>query len=433
MRDIFQRIRRLAAGDFMRHGAVIFLGLMALNLSNYAFHFFMTRFLGPISYGVLSSLLALTGLLSVPSAVLTLVVVKYSSELHALNDKAKLYTLLREIATLSGMLAGGILIICIVARGGIAQYLRETDVLAVAIVGVIVAIGLMNPGLRGVLQGTQDFAALGFTMAIEGLGKCTFGVALVVAGFGIRGALLGYAVGCALSLAYAVGKLLPYRNEEPAPLRLNARRLIQSSFGIGIAIVCLQVASFFDVILVKHYFAPSEAGIYSAVALAGKVVLFVVAFVPSVVLPKAAARASQGKRATSVLLQGLGLSAAISLAILAIMFLEPTLVMRAFSGSAYVSGASFLPLYAVAMMFLAAASTVANYQIGLHRFHFIAPLLTVFAGEVFGIVAFHATIRSVILILMVGNASLLASCFYVPSRVRAANRVLNAQPASLAP
>lgn len=422
---------RVLRGDFVRDGAIVFMATMAVNASNYAFHFFMTRELGPVTYGVLSSLLALTSVLSMPAAIVTLIVVKYAAELHALEDKARLHTLSKRVFAFSGAAALVLLVLCVLGSSEIARYLQATDTVPIWIVGAIVAIGLMTPGLRGILQGTQDFGALAAAMAIEGVGKCVLGITLAASGFGLRGALSGYMIACAISLMYALWVLGRYRSEKPEPLRIDVRRLVHAMFGIAIATVALQLAGYVDVILVKHYFSPVEAGVYSGVAVAGKIVLFIAGFVPAIVLPKAAARASNGQRTTSVLLQGLGLSACASIAVLVVISLAPQFFLRVMSGNAYLSGASYLPMYALAMAFLASASTVANYQIGLHRFHFIGPFIALFAAEIGAMLAFHNSIHDILLALVFGNAALLAAAFYAPQGAKNIRRLTSAETAAI--
>jgi hypothetical protein len=71
------------------------------------------------------------------------------------------------------------------------------------------------------------------------------------------------------------------------------------------------------------------------------------------------------------------------------------------------------------MTFFAGATVVTNYQIGLHRFHFLAPVVLLFVAEVGGVVLFHAAIRDVLLTMVFGNAAILAATFFVPARAHA--------------
>ena len=80
----------------------------------------------------------------------------------------------------------------------------------------------------------------------------------------------------------AMTLLARYRDVEDCTIRYDWRRIAVS--GVGSAAITLAGALIgsADVILVKHFFDPDQAGIYSAASLAGKVLLYFVGFVPTV-------------------------------------------------------------------------------------------------------------------------------------------------------
>jgi O-antigen/teichoic acid export membrane protein len=403
------RLRSWLRSEFIRHSAWVFGAMMALNVANYVYHFFMTRWLGPATYGSLSSLLAVTSLISIPSAILTMIVVKYAAEFHAVGDLAKLRTLCDRILRFSGALALLMLIAVLAAGHYVAAYIHLSDWTGVAVCGVIAAVGLVTPGSRGILQGVQDFRSLAFSIAIEGFGKCLFGVWLTFAGFGIRGALIGYAAGSLLSLLYSIVALKPHMTGVRERLRMDYRRLVRATAAVAIVTVTLQVVTFIDVVLVKHYFSAQEAGLYSGVALTGKIMLFVVSFVPGILLPKAAAAAARGEKARPLMLQAGGLTLLICLSALGVFFTMPGLVLRIVAGVAYVVAAPYLFGYALAMSLLALSGIVANYQIAMHRYFFVIPCALVCAAEVGAIALFHRSLTEVVMLLVGFNAMILLS------------------------
>ena len=404
------RLTRWLKSDFVRHGAWIFSAMMALNVANYVYHFFMTRWLGPSAYGALSSLLAVTAILSIPSSILTMVVVKYASEFHALDGQKKLRTLTDRLLRYSAIFA--VAMLCVLLAGGryVAEFIHLSDWTAVTVCGLIAAIGLVTPGLRGVMQGVQDFRSLAFSIAIEGFGKCVFGIALTFAGAGIRGALAGFAAGSALSLVYTVFALRPHRLGEREPLRLDYRRLTRAIAAVAVSIVALQLVTFLDVVLVKHYFPARLAGMYSGVALTGKIMLFVVSFVPSILLPKASAAAARGENARPLILQAAGLTMLFCGVALALFYSFPALALRAVAGIAYIPAAPYLFGYAGAMSLLALSGIVANYQIAMHRYFFVVPCTLACAAEDISILLFHQSITQVIILLVAFNGLILLSC-----------------------
>jgi O-antigen/teichoic acid export membrane protein len=404
------RLQRILRGDFVRHGLIVFASSSVVNLFNYVFHFFMSRRLGVVDYGALASILAGLVIVSVPSAILTMVVVRYAAEFKAVGDNVRLRVLgdrVMVLTTAAGVVA---LVLCFLLRSAVAHYLNIDDARAIAAAGLVLAASIVLPAIRGVVQGAQDFRQLALSTALEAWGKVMFGIAFVVAGFGLTGAIVGFACGSLVSLAYTVRIVRRYAPTTAAHLRVDLRRLWVTTRGVALCTFALTSMSFADLLLVKHFFSPQVAGLYGAISLVGKVLLFVVGFVPTIVLPKATARATNGEPALPILLQAFAATFAISGTGLAIIELAPQLVIRTMAGAAFIGAAPYVFPYAIAMTLLAALSLVTAYQIGLARFRFVPVLLATAVGEVVAIQFSHGSLADVIRILLIGHFIALAGC-----------------------
>jgi O-antigen/teichoic acid export membrane protein len=396
-------LRRVLRSEFVRHGSIVFASSTVVNLFNYVFHFFMSRRLGVVDYGGLASILAGLVLVSVPSAVLTMVVVRYAAEFKAVADLPRLRRLGDRVFTLTsivGVLAFGA---CALLREPIARYLNIPDARVVAIAGIVLAVAVMLPGVRGVVQGAQDFKRLAVSTALEACCKLIFGIGFVVAGFGLIGAILGYAAGALVSLAYTLLVVRGYAPASTIRLRVDITRLYATTRGVALATFALTSMSFADLLLVKHFFSPEQAGLYGAISLVGKVLLFVVGFVPTIVLPKATARATHGQPALPILVQALGATILLSAIGLTVIAIAPAFVIRVMAGSAYLGATPYVLQYSIAMALLAGTSLVATYKIGLGKFDFVPAVVVAALGEVVAIQFFHARLEQVIGILVVGN------------------------------
>jgi len=396
-------LRRVLRSEFVRHGSIVFASSTVVNLFNYVFHFFMSRRLGVVDYGGLASVLAGLVLVSVPSAVLTMVVVRYAAEFKAVSDLPRLRRLGDRVFALTsivGVLAFGA---CALLREPIARYLNIPDARVVAIAGIVLAVAVILPGVRGVIQGAQDFKRLAVSTALEACCKLIFGIGFVVAGFGLIGAILGYAAGALVSLAYTLVVVRGYAPASMIRLRVDITRLYTTTRGVALSTFALTSMSFSDLLLVKHFFSPEQAGLYGAISLVGKVLLFVVGFVPTIVLPKATARATHGQPALPILVQALGATVLLSAVGLTVIGVAPSLVIRMMAGSAYLGATPYVLEYSIAMALLAATSLVATYKVGLGRFDFVPGVVTVALGEVIAIQFLHARLEQVIGILVIGN------------------------------
>jgi len=141
--------------------------------------------------------------------------------------------------------------------------------------------------LRAIVQGTQDFTGLSISNALEGVGK--------VAGVSrsrplvskLSGGLLGFMIGPAIAVAYVLFILYRrYGSAQPQSIRYDWPRIFAVIGGSAVGTATVGVIGYADVVLVKHFFAPSQAGLYSAASLGGKMLFFLVGFIPTVLLPQ---------------------------------------------------------------------------------------------------------------------------------------------------
>lgn len=407
-------LARFVRSEFVRHGTLVFAASMFVNALNYAFHFVVSRLLGVSDYGALSALVAAIALLSFPATILTTIVVKEVAELHALGDRTKVRRLADIAIGFTFTLAASTLVLTAVLRGSISQFLNLRDPLPVVIAGLALAITLMLPAVRGVLQGMQDFRGLGISMVIEALGKCGIGIGLAAAGFGTIGAVTGIAAGSLVGFLYALFRLGNHssRREAGIELKLDFRRLCQTASGVSVSMLALTVLSFVDVILVKHFFDPHTAGLYGAVSLVGKVVLFLGGFVPTVLLPKATAVAQKGESPLWVIRQAAVVAGAIVVGTVLVAFFFPGRLLNLVAGPAFIEAAPLVFPYACAMSLLGAANVAAAYKVALHRFDFVVPLAAVAGAEIVGIVLMHRTLHEVVGIVLAGDLLGLAITAY---------------------
>jgi O-antigen/teichoic acid export membrane protein len=398
-----QGVTALLRSDFVLHGAIVFVALMIVNACNYGFHFFAGHRLGPATYGVLASLIAGINLATIFGSILNTIVVKYAAEFQSLEDWAKLRALSNAIARVTFVLAAIMVTLSVLLRNVIAAFFHSTDGQAVVIAGFIVALTLMTPAYRGILQGVQNFGGLAGSIIIEGLGKCVLGVALVYWTGSAGLSLLGWACGLAVGLAYAMHACRSHWRESATLLFLDVRRLVKTTGGVAVATVSIVFLGSVDLLLVKHYFPAYDAGLYSAAALAGKVLLFAVSFIPTLILPKAANIAARGQAATGVLMQSLGAGLCISVCGLIFTYIFPLFIVHVIAGPAFSAAAPYLFPYGCAMSLLAAMQTVVTYKMGLHQFDFSVPLIAACALQIAGIAFFHHTITEVLWVLIAAN------------------------------
>jgi len=425
----FDPLRKLVRSEFVRHGLLVFGASQVVNVFAYIFHLAMLRKLGVVQYGALSSLFAGLTVASVPSTILTMIVVKFSAEFKAVGDLPKVRRLHERMLVGTGLCALGVFLAGWLARNEIAGYLRIRESAPVVATVAVLCVYVMLPSSRAVLQGIEDFKRFAISTAIEGAGKAVFGIALVLAGFQLTGAITGFAVASFLSLSYAAAAVRRHlRFLPPVPLSLDVRRIVLTTGGVTAGILGLTVLSQLDILLVKHLFSQRDAGIYGATSVVARMLFFLVAFIPQVMLPKAIGRAISGRSPRRLLAYAAGLTLALSTAGLAFfLFFSGALVARMASPD-FQDAARYVFRYGIAMTILAAFTLVATYKMGLHRFDFVPPLVVGTVAEIVAISLFHTSLMQVITIITIGHGAVLLASLY---RIGKPVRVLASQEAPL--
>ena len=419
-------VRRALRGGFVRDGAIVFAALSMLNLLGYVLHFILSRKLGVADYGAFASITAALAIFGIPAATVTMVVVKFVAEFHALDERAKIRALSLRALAGCGIFSIAVLILAIAFRAQIASYLHISAVTEVVAASCSLASGLLMPSVRAVLQGTQDFVAFAISILIEAIARVGLAVALVYAGYGVTGAFAAYTIAALLSLGYTVVAAGGHGAKVRAPLTIGMRRLIATMGGAVAGTAAITFMAYIDVTLVKHFFSSADAGLYSAASFCGKILFFVAGFVPLLILPKAAERAALGKPTRPILVQGIALTVALAGIGLAVFWFAPQAVIRVTYGSAFVGASRYLFEYGVAMSLLGMTGVVVTYRIALHRFAFVWPLVAMAISEPLAIALFHGTLSSVINVLLFVNIAALVLCLIDSPKARSLGAVVAA-------
>jgi len=406
LRALVGRVRR---SDVVRHGVLVLVATTLGNLLSFLYHAAVSRILGVAAYGALYALISLAQLEGLPGGFLPSVIARYAAEFAALDDEAHLRALSAWVARLFGAVACAYLAVSALFAVPIARYLHVAA-WTVPLTGAIAGIGMLSIALRSVLQGAQDFTTYSAASIGEGAGKVGFGALLARAGFGVGGGLVGFLAGSCVSAAIAAERLRRrYRGVERVPLRIDWRRVIETTGAAAAATIAGTIFSSADVVLVRHYFSPRDAGLYAAVALAGKIMLFVVGFAPTVLLPKATERHARGESSRNALFAMLAMLAVIGAAGLAVFCFAGRLVLHALVGSAFDAALPLLPWYALAMLLLAFSSAMASYGIALHRLSFAVPMLLAAFAEIVAIAVYHPSLAGVVTVVVAANGLALAA------------------------
>lgn len=244
-------------------------GNMIANVVNYLYHLVMGRILGPVEYGVLASLysiLYLTGIIPTSASVS---IVKFISSAKD-KDVASVYSTINKLIFKLSVIVS---ILLILVSPFIKNFLRIENVLPVILLSPIVFLTLLTLVNQSASQGLLKFAGSAVPSIIVSLLKLALGIAFVFLGWSVFGAVFGIVIGYLVAYFYSasfINKIL-----KPGKLlRYDLKPFYK--YSLPVLLQALAFTSLFttDLLLVKHFFNPFQAGIYAALSTLGKIIFF---------------------------------------------------------------------------------------------------------------------------------------------------------------
>jgi len=387
------------------------MGVGLFNLFNLLYHFFMVRYLPPIEYGHLNTLMALFTVISVPASTVQTTVTKFVSSFQVMNRYDRVRRLLRHLLLVMTILGVVVFLLILFGSDRLSSFFQFDSQGLMIVLGMVLLFAMVIPVPWGGLQGLQKFGPLALNLIATGGLKFTLGILFVLAGFGVLGAmgaiLLSYVITTFLSLII-LQMNLP-RGESAiqtggSPEGFDppyVSEVYQYFFPVGITLLCFMLLTNVDLILIKHFFTPIEAGYYSIAQMVGKIILFLPIPVIMVMFPKLIALQSQGRAQEhlSILKQSLMIALILCGSAVFVVLLFPSLVIKVLSGKVYLECVPLVRLFCINMSLFSFIFILLYYHLSTQRRGFLYPLFFLTIGQTGFILLFHNTLTQVLLVM----------------------------------
>jgi O-antigen/teichoic acid export membrane protein len=311
-------------GKAFTGGVVMLAGSVLVSVANFGYNIGVARLLGPGDFSQTAAAVTLLMLASCINLAGQLVTAKLIAKTSVPGERAAVYRLLMRRAWLVGF---GVSAVFIGGSRWIAAYLRMPSPTLVVLLGLGMLFYIPLGVRRGGMQGTCQFLRLSLNLAAEAFLKLSAAMILVAGGTGVTGA-----VG-AISFSVFAAFLLPAGDHalRQTPAHYQPGSFLESIQAI-IFFVGQVIISNIDILMVKHYFAPDDAGIYAAVALVGRLLYFATWSVTSAMFPISAGSTAEND-SRRVLVVPLLFIAGLSTAVVVFLASFPGFVIRTLFGS----------------------------------------------------------------------------------------------------
>lgn len=369
-----------------------------VGVTNLVYNVVTARLLGPTGFAHATAVYTLLMLASAITLSFQVVCAKYVASHEAQEEKAAVFSALHLRAWTAGI---GLGLLLFLFNGTLQSYLNLPDPVLISLLALGTTFYIPLGVRRGYIQGIHAFRALAINFMLEGVARLGGAYLLIRLGLGVRGAVL----------ASVSAVIASYFLAKPSPGSEVLRSgVMPISFGEGLqAIVFFSgqvVINNFDIVLVKHFFASDQAGIYAAISLVGRLVNMCAWSVVNTMFPVSAGARLSDREARPVLFMSLFLVFLILSVLTLCLWAIPSFLWRALFGSHFGLGnyeglAALLILYAVTTGIYSLSSVMITYEMSRKIANTSWVQLAFSGALVLGICVFHQSLRQVILVQLV--------------------------------
>ncbi len=402
-------ITRLVRHELISGSFYLFAGGMVANFLAFIYNLYLAKNLVPADYGVYGSLLSVITLVGVPVSSLGPVVVKFAADYFAKNETekaARLYFRMTQFIVLITVL---LFILFVLFSGFVKSFLHIDNTLYVIFAALTISFFYLNLVNSSYIQSILKFKALALINIFAAIAKLAVGVLLITLGFRIYGAIGGV---FAMAFATFITGFIPLRfifkdirkNSSGIPVKEIFTYALPTSF----AIFFMTSFTSTDVILVKHFFNPHQAGFYAGLSLVGKVIFYFTSPIPMVMFPLIIKRSSSGKNFNGLFYLALLLVLLPSVAITVFYFIFPSFIVRLFlSGKDYLSITPYLGFFGIYLTVFSLVNVCINFFLSLNKMKIVPAVVIAALLQAFFIGIFHNNFYQVISVSLTVSIGLL--------------------------
>jgi O-antigen/teichoic acid export membrane protein len=390
----------LKEGDLGRSFLIMFSSTMVVNVINYIYNLLVGRLLGPSDYGVFVSLLSFTMIFAgIPGTIQT-VITRYAAILKYENSQKTIYRYFIRAIKIFSVVGLFVFILFFVSTPYIKKFLNIDVSAPVYVVGMLLGVSFIAPIARGMLQGIQDYKALSISMILDSFLRLVFGLSLIFLGLRVSGAIGSQVISAIVAFSVSIYFILRLKSLDEGTYRIPRVSIYRYTFLTLYTMSCFLLLTNLDVVLVKHFFDPHTAGIYSSAVTIGRIILYFPGAMAIVLFPKTSELQTLSKKSVRILAKALVIVFALCVVINVIYFVAPNLLVRIMFGKAFLESVPYIGYYGIAMTFYSLLNLAVLFLLSLN-FYSLIPVLTIMSlVELILINSFHRNLFEVIYVLI---------------------------------
>jgi O-antigen/teichoic acid export membrane protein len=240
---------------------------------------------------------------------------------HAHGNEGAIAALLRLTLRRMLLFGGAAALVLLALSPMITSLLGISQTASTVSAVVLTFAGSFVPLLQAFLQGLERFGRIALALAVYGLGRPLFAVPILLAGFGVAGAIAASTVSALLATLIVILALTALLSQRKTDAHVRLTGLWPVVFGL----FAFTVVTNADVVAAKAFLDETEAGTYASASLVGKVAALLPAgVIAPVLLPRATSRIETDRDPGAIVSAALLATAVFGLLLTALVAAVPT-------------------------------------------------------------------------------------------------------------
>jgi O-antigen/teichoic acid export membrane protein len=379
-----------------KQGIMTMLAITGVNIINYGLNLVLGRWLGPEGFAeanLIATLILIISFLGVAVQLTVASEVARSSE----TEQAGVLRWIEKRAIILGIIIG---LIGFTTASYLSSFLQLESSLPIILVSIGIPFYFTLSARRGLFQGKQNFQLFAKSFIVETLVRlaATLGLLYFTVNYDPSMNTIVIAVGFLLSFVFgSIYSLMASKIGRIRERRTFEMKTIVMFVGVITMYELSQILiNNFDVILTKHFFDDYTAGIYSSIALVGRIVYFGTWTIVTLLFPKVIEKEVKGESHTHLFYGALSIVLLAGVGVSAFCFVFDKLIVGILFGVEFISASELLWQYAFATTLFASANVFAYYYMSLKNYLPVIISLLAGIGQIILIYHFHSNLQEVI-------------------------------------
>jgi O-antigen/teichoic acid export membrane protein len=280
-----QKAKALLKHPLIYGSGIVVIGGFAANCFNFLFNLFMTWNLPVAEYGELASVTALIMFPALVVNAINPVIVRFAGGYFVKKDYARLQGLYIKFTKFFFGVGVLLLALFLVNVANIGNFFHITNTFLLVLAGITVFFAFISVVNLAFLQAKLAFGVHVLVLFLSAFVKLCLGVLLVYIGYSVTGAVGAILVGTIVGYIFSFWPIKSIFHTKGKTVSIDTSEIVKYGIPAVLTLFGLTALISTDIMLVKHFYNPIDAGLYAGLSTISRIIFYIVAPIGTVMFP----------------------------------------------------------------------------------------------------------------------------------------------------